>query len=371
MRFKGYGSEATISAESIEIVANGLGRGALGAGQRVIRFSDIIALSFTPAKGMTNGRISVGTARGLTQLHFLKKQSPDAEAFYAALQARSPHAGTAAMPTRLQSDVVDRLKQRQAVAADNAAERHEEAADRRQQLEDRQSELRAEIAERRTQAELAAQEKQLEHAARVTGDREFWAGTQFLGATVNRPTLVKIKEQSSGTAPWLVISSLAAGALAAWEDRIMILKVGSATGFMAGSIGGGRTATFYLADINAIEYNSGLLNGVLEVLTASYQGSANKDFWRGRLDSRNADAHDPFTQSNTLPLDRATHAQATPALNRLRGMIADAKSGRIAARPVEPLPDLPGQLARLASLRDAGVLTDEEFAAAKARLISG
>jgi hypothetical protein len=41
------------------------------------------------------------------------------------------------------------------------------------------------------------------------------------------------------------------------------------------------------------------------------------------------------------------------------------------AAPVAPAPDLTAQLQQLAQLHNAGVLTDEEFAAAKSKLIAG
>jgi hypothetical protein len=39
--------------------------------------------------------------------------------------------------------------------------------------------------------------------------------------------------------------------------------------------------------------------------------------------------------------------------------------------PAEPQPDLADQLRKLADLRDAGVLTEEEFAAQKAKILGG
>jgi hypothetical protein len=78
------------------------------------------------------------------------------------------------------------------------------------------------------------------------------------------------------------------GALIVFEDRCMIVKGGFWGGLMAGSFGGERAGTFYFTQITGIEYNSGMITGVLEILTASYQGSANKDYWRGSTKSRNA-----------------------------------------------------------------------------------
>lgn len=66
------------------------------------------------------------------------------------------------------------------------------------------------------------------------------------------------------------------------------------------------------------------MTGVLEVLTGSYGGGPNKDYWRGTGKSRNADANDPWTQSNTLPLGRLEYQQALPRLNEMRARIAES-----------------------------------------------
>lgn len=175
-------------------------------------------------------------------------------------------------------------------------------------------------------------------------------------------------------APWLVLSpGFAQGLLVAFDDRLAIIKTGAMTSFMAGSLGGERSTTFYFADINAIEYNSGIASGVLEVLTASYQGSANKDFWRGTMDSRNADKNDPYTLSNTLPMAKVVYNEWASHIQELRARISTSKrpTTLIAApAPQEAHSDLVGQLERLSALRVANVLTDEEFVAAKARLMN-
>lgn len=176
-----------------------------------------------------------------------------------------------------------------------------------------------------------------------------------------------------GEQPWFLLSSSGAGLLAAFDDRVLLVKSGAITSWMAGSMGGGRAATFMLADITGIEYNAGLLNGVLEILTASYSGSANRDYWRGSTASRNADSNDPHTQSNALPLHRRNHEAALPHLNELRARISRTKSPTappFAAPVAQATTSLADQLADLAALREAQVLSDSEFTAAKAKLLN-
>ncbi len=140
---------------------------------------------------------------------------------------------------------------------------------------------------------------------------------------------------------------------------------------MAGSLGGERSATFHFTDITGIEYNSGFMNGVLEVLTPSYSGTANRDYWTGVSASRNADSNNPWTPSNTLPLAKLEYTQYLAEINELKSRISKSKqqSVQVVVAPAAAN-GLADQLAKLAELRDSGVLSDEEFGAAKTRLLS-
>ncbi|WP_353114990.1 DUF2510 domain-containing protein [Microbacterium sp.] len=205
--------------------------------------------------------------------------------------------------------------------------------------------------------------------------RERWPATMIYG-DVSRKSETAIRALCArDEAPWLVIApGFAQGVLAAFDDRLAIIKTGAMTSLMAGSLGGERSTTFYFADVNAIEYNSGFMNGVLEVLTASYQGTANKDFWRGTDQSRNADSNDPYTLSNTLPMAKVVYRECAPQIQELRARISGAKRPApvvISAPAAAVAPGLGDQLEKLAALRAAGALTEEEFMAAKARLMAG
>lgn len=71
-----------------------------------------------------------------------------------------------------------------------------------------------------------------------------------------------------------------------------------------------------------------------------------------------------------------TRAPATPptvteqAFSLVSGMIKDTRRPTTASSTAEGKPDVTEQLMKLASLRDAGVVTEEEFAAKKAELLS-
>lgn len=201
-------------------------------------------------------------------------------------------------------------------------------------------------------------------------DGEFDALRPLVVGKAGKSQLREIKRQCRrGELPLFVIADGASGALAAFEDRCMIVKKGALTSLMTGALGGGRVAIFPYHQVTGVEYNGGLVQGVLEILTASYQGSANKDYWRGSNRGRNADSNDPFTLSNTLPLSRAIYKRARPKVEALQDMVARAHRGDVRA-PASGTPSLSDELAKLSDLKDRGVLTDQEFDLAKARLLA-
>ena len=194
----------------------------------------------------------------------------------------------------------------------------------------------------------------------------------------NLPThLLKALERNArnGELPSMIITGThdsTEGSLIVFADRCVLSKSGIVGGYMAGSLGGAREATFFFPDITGIEYNSGLLFGVLEILTASYSGGATKDFWSGILNpDRNKSQNDPRTSSNTLPLPKDDYLAAKELIEDLRSMIASAKTTKVVIEG-NSQPSSIGvadELEKLARLRDSGILSDEEFAASKAKLL--
>ena len=208
-------------------------------------------------------------------------------------------------------------------------------------------------------------------AAGVTGTVTGPGGQRHLGGSLSGAAKRAIDEVSRGDeTPWLILNPAGAtGVLVAFEDRLAIIKTGAFTGFMAGATFGGRQAILYFVDINGIEFNAGMINGVLEVLTASYQGSANKDFWKGTTRSRNADSNDPFTLSNTLPMLKSEYREWQDHINELRDRIAAAKRPAPVAVQAAAQDSFADQIGKLAQLRAEGLLSDEEFTAAKQKLM--
>lgn len=172
-----------------------------------------------------------------------------------------------------------------------------------------------------------------------------------------------IANSPNGQSPWLVVTCGGSGALAAYETELIILKVGAISGLLAGATGGGRVTHFPYRQITTIEYNSGFAFGVLEVLTASYSGATNKDFWN--IAPSNRGETDPHQQNNTLPLDKSTFKKITPHLNKIRELIEKTHRGN------SPMPTggISEELEKLSELHKKGILSDDEFAQAKKRVI--
>ena len=221
-------------------------------------------------------------------------------------------------------------------------------------------------------------QRRLDQKQGVATEHPDWPTTAVLGAHLSRKASEAIKDQCHDGDPWLIlVSAGGAGLLAAWGDRLSIIKTGALTSFMAGALGGQRTATFHLRDITGLEYNSGFANGVLEVLTPSYSGSTNKDYWRGTNSSRNANSDDPWTLSNTLPLSKTEYRAAHAQILELRRRISESKTGDRSTPPTQtvPAPSTPersgvaDELSKLAALFEAGVLSSEEFSQAKQKVL--
>lgn len=157
-----------------------------------------------------------------------------------------------------------------------------------------------------------------------------------------------------------VIAGLSDQCLVALDDRCIIVK----PGFMAGATGGGRVTTFQYSDVTGIEVNTGWTTGVLEVLTPSYQGVGQRDYWSSQKNES------PYQVSNCLPLNKTLLAQSAPLIEELRRSVSAAKDRNHPSPQSPQARDLPAQLRELSALRDGGVLSDAEFEQAKARLLS-
>jgi Short C-terminal domain len=149
-------------------------------------------------------------------------------------------------------------------------------------------------------------------------------------------------------------------AMVVLTDRVLILK----TGFMAGTMFGGRATAFQFTDIGGVQVNTGLINGSIEIHTPGMGATKAGDYFT--MDPKS----DPFKLPNCIPIAKSDLTTFQPYLERLRGMIAAARASRGSATLAsETGRDIASQLQKLGELHRAGVLSDEEFAAAKKRAL--
>lgn len=118
---------------------------------------------------------------------------------------------------------------------------------------------------------------------------------------------------------------------------------------------------YYRSTIVAIEVNTGLVNAVIEIVTAGHTGTPEHDWWAISKD------RDPWKLSNTLPLNKLLLEDQKDNVQELRVLIDNAKTHITSTKPSAG--DIPKQLRDLAELHEKGLLTSEEFAQAKKKLL--
>lgn len=147
--------------------------------------------------------------------------------------------------------------------------------------------------------------------------------------------------------------------LIALQDRILIVKIG----LLAGTAFGGRATTFYYRDITSIEINTGWISGVLEILTPSYAGGVQKDFWnRGR-------DRDPFKASNCIPFPKNGLKIWQPYIDLIRKKISESRISPTNSTSSTST-DIASQLEKLSNLKSSGALTADEYQKAKNKLLN-
>lgn len=156
---------------------------------------------------------------------------------------------------------------------------------------------------------------------------------------------------TEGESPWLVIHSgvpFSSEALVAFDDRLAIIKKGAGTA----SLGGRRSSIFYFSEINGIDYHTAGRVNKLRVLAA------------GSRDSSSAPE---------MELAKVDYEMAKVAIAELHRRIATSGQQTASQPPAQRGPepaDIASQLNQLAALHTSGALSDDEFSAAKQRLLN-
>jgi hypothetical protein len=133
---------------------------------------------------------------------------------------------------------------------------------------------------------------------------------------------------------------------------------------MAGASFGSELTSWAFRNLTRVQIHTGMMSGAV-VLQGPGQTGSRTSYWKG-------DDSDPHKAPNAIPLNRPfDHARKQVA--QLSQLIDEVH--RREASPAGPAsssaPDsVADELRKLADLRAEGVLTDDEFAALKAKLLA-
>lgn len=203
-------------------------------------------------------------------------------------------------------------------------------------------------------------EKNKEIDEEIKASQDEWK--KLIVGSVNKPSLEEVRKNcAENEKPVKILGELGSGVLAIFEDRCIIIKKGLGTSLFASSLGGGRVTTFYYRDINAIEYNSGMVQGVLEILTPSYQGGSSNSVWAKKGAANNA-----FELANTLPWSKSFYESVRGEIDWLRKKVNESKQTHsVSASPLSTSVELE----KLVSLLEKGHITKSEYDKLKEKLI--
>ena len=155
----------------------------------------------------------------------------------------------------------------------------------------------------------------------------------------------------------VVITGASNQALIGTDRRAFVYK----KGFMAGAAFGSEMTSWDYRNLVGVQLHAGMMSGSV-VLQAPGQSGSKTNYWKQGDD-------DPFKAPNAIPVSRPFD-QAEKGVAELRRLIAQAHAP-VQAPAAAPQPvSFAEEIAKLADLRSSGALTDEEFAAAKARLLA-
>jgi hypothetical protein len=169
---------------------------------------------------------------------------------------------------------------------------------------------------------------------------------------------------SPGESVEVIITGPSNQAMIGTDRRVFVYK----KGFMAGASFGSELTSWDYQNLVGVQLHTGMVSGAV-VLQAPGQSGVKTNVWK------NSDS-DPYKAPNAIPLNRPWE-QAQVGVAQLRELIEAAQqgqhppspAGRSGPRPTSTSPSLADELKKLADLHAAGMLTAEEFASLKARLL--
>ena len=152
----------------------------------------------------------------------------------------------------------------------------------------------------------------------------------------------------------LVIRGASNQAIVATDRRALVFK----KGFMAGATFGSELTSWSYQNLVGVQIHTGMMSGAV-ILQGPGQAGTRTSRWKG-------DDADPDLAPNAIPLIRPFD-EARRGAAELGRLIDEAHRAAPADQAEASVAD---ELRKLADLRADGVLTDAEFAALKAKLLT-
>lgn len=147
-------------------------------------------------------------------------------------------------------------------------------------------------------------------------------------------------------------------AIVALGERLLVLK----SGLMDSATFGSRVTSFRYRDIASITVNKKWLSGVISVEASGHKAGKPTGV-------RDQGKDDPYILPNCIVFVAPRIKEYEPYLERLRAKIEEAKATQQRAAATPPAGAFIGELQRLAALRGAGQLSEDDFQQAKRQLL--
>ncbi len=159
-----------------------------------------------------------------------------------------------------------------------------------------------------------------------------------------------------------------ATAIIATDVRVIIIKLGSIFTSAAGS----QVASYRYEEIRAVDLRSQLASGYVEITAAgTLPVGLSREVTGKAIQETAAQASNAYLYAKYI---KGKSAQAQHIVEVIRQQMAIHQAARHLpqqAKPSsQPVTSIPDQIRQLAALRDAGILTNEEFETKKNELLS-
>lgn len=154
----------------------------------------------------------------------------------------------------------------------------------------------------------------------------------------------------------VIIRGVSSSAMIGTDRRVFVFK----KGYLSGAAFGSKLASFDYGNLSGVHVEADMLTGYV-ALQGPGLGSNDLSSW-------GSGKADPRTIPHAIVINEKDQARQGTALLRQLVSEAQRRPQDHGAAPVAV--DIPDQLRKLGELRDAGILTEEEFGAKKAELLS-